>query len=96
MKTQLAPEPILRAALRVLHVAAYTTRNWTLGEDVVPQKQINALWEAIHQIPDLIKRWREDEESLRELRMYLKEYDQKWSFPKLEQVFDQALDNPNL
>ena len=27
--TALAPEPILRAALRVVHVAAYTTRNWT-------------------------------------------------------------------
>jgi len=29
---QIAPEPTLRAALRVLHVAAYTTRNWTLSD----------------------------------------------------------------
>ena len=93
MNSQLAPEPILRAALRVLHVAAYTTRNWTLGENVVTRQQINALWEAIHEIPDLIKRWRGDEESLRELRMYLQEYDQRWSFPKLEQIFDQALND---
>ncbi len=96
MSSPLAPEPILRAALRVLHVAAYTTRNWTLGEEVVPRQQINALWEAIHEIPDLIKRWRGDEESMRELRMYLREYDGRWGFPKLEQVFDQALNDPNL
>jgi hypothetical protein len=97
MSSPLAPEPILRAALRVLHVAGYTTRNWTLGaEEVVPRQQVNALWEAIHEIPDLIKRWRGDEESLKELRMYLQEYDQRWSFPKLEQIFDQALHDPSL
>jgi hypothetical protein len=76
-----------------MHVAAYTTRNWTLTEDI-SRKQINDLWEAIHEIPDLIKRWRGDEESLGELRRYLREYDQKWSFPKLEQIFDQALNDP--
>ena len=93
MSSPLAPEPILRAALRVLHVAAYTTRNWTLGKkEVVPRQQVNALWEAIHEIPDLIKRWRGDE-SLRELRMYLQEYDHRWQFPKLEEIFDQALND---
>jgi hypothetical protein len=97
MSSPLAPEPILRAALRVLHVAGYTTRNWTIGEqDVVPRQQVNALWEAIHEIPDLIKRWRGDGESLKELRMYLQEYDQRWSFPKLEEIFDQALHDPQL
>lgn len=78
-----------------MHVAAYTTRNWTLVEDI-SRKQINALWEAIHEIPDLIKRWRGDEESLRELRMYFQEYDQRWSAPNLEQIFDQALHDPSL
>jgi hypothetical protein len=96
MTSAIAPEPILRAALRVLHVAAYTTRNWTLNENVVPRQQINALWEAIHEIPDLLKRWRGEEESLRDLKMYLREYDQKWSFPKLEQTFDQALNDPSI
>src|ERR1039457_5168679 len=96
MSNQLAPEPILRAALRVVHVAAYTTRNWTLGEEI-SRKQIYGLWEAIHEIPDLIKRWRVHEESLRELRMYLKEYDQRWDSPKLEEIFEHALrDNPQL
>jgi len=91
----IAPEPILRAALQVLHVAAFTTRNWTLSEDI-SRKQINDLWESIHEIPDLIKRWRGDEESLQELRMYLCKYDQRWSFPKLEQIFDQALNDPTI
>lgn len=89
MATALAPEPIILASLRVLHVAAYTTRNWTLSDDV-SRKQINALWEAIHEIPDLIKRWRGDE-CLGELRMYLREYDQRWPSPRLEEIFDQAL-----
>jgi hypothetical protein len=96
MSNPLAPEPILRAALRVLHVAAYTTRNWTGADNVVPRQQVNALWEAIHEIPDLIKRWRNDEESLRELRMYLQEYDQRWDFPKLEEIFDHALNDQTL
>lgn len=95
MSNPLAPEPILRAALLVVHVAAYTTRNWAMAEDV-SRKQIYDLWEAIHEIPDLIKRWRGDEESLRELRMYLQEYDQRWESPKLESIFDDALHNPNI
>ena len=94
MSSPLAPEPILRAALRVLHVAGYTTRKWTLREDVVPRQQVNALWEAIHEIPDLIKRWPGDEEGLRELRMYLREYDKRWGFPKLEEIFDNELHQP--
>jgi len=90
MNALLAPEPILRASLHVLHFAAFTTRNWTRSDEI-SRKQIYDLWEAIHEIPDLIKRWRGDEESLKELRMYLKGYDQRWSSPKLEQIFDQAL-----
>ena len=96
MSSPLAPEPILRAALRVLHVAGYTTRKWTIGkEEVVPRQQVHALWEAIHEIPDLIQRWRGNEESLKELRMYLREYDERWDSPKLEQIFDQALHDPS-
>ncbi len=94
MSNSLAPEPIRRAAVRVLHVAVETIRNWTLGEEVVPKPQIYALWEAIHELPDLVTRWH-GEESLRELRMYLQEYDRRWSFPKLEETFDKALDDPS-
>ena len=90
MNQQLAPEPILRAALRVVHVAAYTTRNWAMDE-TVSRKQIYELWEAIQELPDLIKRWRSGEESLRELKMYLQAYDRRWDSPKLEEIFDRAL-----
>lgn len=93
MNNSLAPEPVLRAALRVLHLAAYTTRNWGLSEEI-SRKQIYDLWEAIHEIPDLIKRWRGDEECMRELRMYLREYTERWGTPNLEAAFDQALENP--
>jgi hypothetical protein len=57
----MAPEITLRAALRVVPVAAYTTRNWTLHDDVT-RKQVNDLWEAMHVVPDLLCRWREDAE----------------------------------
>jgi hypothetical protein len=92
---QLAPEPTLRAALRVLHVAACTTRNWTVSEDI-SRKQINDLWEAIHEIPDLLKRWDRPAECEAELRMYLREYDAKWPTPKLESIFEQALQSPEI
>jgi hypothetical protein len=96
MNNRLAPQPILLAALRVVHVAAYTTRNWAM-DDNISRKQIHDLWEAIHEIPDLIKRWRGDEESLRELRVYLQEYDRQWDSPKLEEIFDHELqDHPQL
>mgnify|MGYP003657962471 CR=1 FL=1 len=92
----LAPEPTLRAVLRVLYVAAYTTRNWTL-KDEISREQINDLWEAIHPIPSLINRWRGDEECQRELRMYLQSYDERgWDGLKLEVIYDDALNHPDL
>ena len=85
---QLAPEPILRAALRVVFVASYTTRNWTLNDEV-SRKQINDLWEALHEIPDLVTRWRDDAEE--ELLRYFDEYDEKWPELRLRAIYDQAL-----
>lgn len=87
MKKALAPEPILRAALQVLFVASYTSRNWTLNDDV-SREQLNDLWEALHEIPDLLARWRDDAEQ--ELLMYLDEYDSKWSSPAFRAVYEQA------
>jgi hypothetical protein len=52
-------------------MCAVYTRNWTLS-DQVSRKQINDLWEAVHEIPDLLTRWRDDGED--EIRMYLREY----------------------
>ena len=84
----IAPEPVLKAALRVLHVAAYTTRNWTVSDEV-SRKQINDLWEAIHEIPDLLKRWNPNAEG--ELVGYLKEYGKKWDDPNLLGIYELAL-----
>ncbi|AUX37078.1 MULTISPECIES: hypothetical protein [Sorangium] len=90
MIRRMAPEPTLRAALRVLHVASYTTRNWTLHEEV-SRRQINDLWEAIHEIPDLLCRWHDGAE--RELLMYLDEYNHKWPSPHLRGIYEQALED---
>lgn len=70
----MSPEPILRAALRTLFVASCTTRNWTLNDEV-SREQINDLWEAIHEVADLLCRWRED--AKRELLGSFDEYDEK-------------------
>jgi hypothetical protein len=88
--TSLAPEPILRAALRVVHVAAYTTRNWTLSDEV-SRKQINDLWEALHEVPSLVTRWRPDAET--ELLRYFDEYDEKWPNPRLRQIYQLHLEH---
>ena len=88
MQHQLAPEPILRAALRVVFVAAYTTRNWTLSDEVT-RKQINDLWEALHEVPDLVTRWRDDAQE--ELLRAFDEYDTKWPEPRLRAIYEQAL-----
>jgi len=95
MSSPVAPEPVRRAAIRVSHVAVSAIYNWELSEDP-PRKQIDALLKAVHEILDLIKRWRGDERSLRELRMYLQGYDDRWSSPKLEQIFNRALNDPSL
>jgi hypothetical protein len=85
----LPPDHILRGALRVLFISGVYTRNWTLGEEV-SRNQVNDLWEAIHEIPDLLTRWRDDAEG--EVLMYLREYNTKWAEPDLEAVYRDAMD----
>jgi hypothetical protein len=85
----LPPDDILRGALRVLFISAVYTRNWTLSDEVSRQ-QINDLWEAVHEIPDLLTRWHDDGES--EIRMYLQEYTKKWTEPDLEVAYQDGMD----
>ena len=85
----LPPDRVLKAALEVLFVCAYTTRNWTIREGVTRQ-QINDLWEAVHEIPSLLTRWRPDAEA--ELLMYLEEYNGKWPSPQLKIRYLQVRD----
>ena len=79
----------MQAALEVMFMCAYTTRNWTL-DDSISRKQINDLWEAVHEIPSLLTRWRADAEA--ELLMYFEEYDSKWPSPALRSRYLQVRD----
>jgi hypothetical protein len=54
------------------------TRNWTLTEDV-PRAQINALWDALHNVPDLLTRWHADADD--ELFTYFDEYNEQFAEP---------------
>ena len=91
----LAPEPVVRAFLRVLHVASYTTRNWTdtarhgtMGVDD-PTRRVFDLWEAVHPVPETLLNWTPDAE--RRLLAYLDGYNAKWPEPRLRHVFEAAL-----
>lgn len=82
----MAPETVIRAALRVLHVAAYETRNWSAHAGT--SRRVYDLWEALHVVPDLLCRWRPDAES--ELLMYFAEWDAKYSNLRLTKMYEQA------
>ncbi|MBK6530608.1 MAG: hypothetical protein IPN17_06375 [Deltaproteobacteria bacterium] len=82
MKTP--PSAILKAALDVMFVCGVYTRNWTLRDDF-SRKQINDLWEAVHEIPSLLTRWHDGAEQ--ELLRYLEEYDGKWPVPRLKERY---------
>jgi hypothetical protein len=84
----LPPEKILHGALRVLFISAVYTRNWTLADEV-SRKQINDLWEAVHEIPDLLTRWGDDSET--ELLRYLDEYMEKWGEPNLKAAYEDGM-----
>jgi hypothetical protein len=88
----LAPSTITIAALRVLHIAAFTTRNWTLPGSSVTLRQINDLWEAIHEVPDVLTRWDNSKEREEEIERYFREYDAKWGAPALLAIYHQARD----
>ena len=90
----LAPLRITKGALRVLHVAAFTTRNWTLPGSNITSKQINDLWEAIHEVPDVLTRWDNPQEREEEIERYFREYDEKWPFPALLAIYRQRRDEP--
>jgi hypothetical protein len=86
MAADFAPPHILFAALKVLHCAAYTTRNWGM-DDTISRKQIYDLWEAMHEVPDILTRWKgKDTED--ELLMYLREYTEKWKTPNLRAYYE--------
>lgn len=86
---RLPPPTVLQAALEVLHVCGYTTRNWTLSNEVSCE-QINDLWEAVHEVPSLLTRWHVDAEP--QLIGYLDEYAAKWPQPNLEARYIQVRD----
>jgi len=86
--TPLAPEHIVRGGLHLLFVAACATRNATIAEPL-PRARLNALWEAVHEIPALLARWRDGAET--ELLRYLDEYDDQFDDLHLRATYEQAL-----
>jgi hypothetical protein len=90
MERRRPPPDIADAALQVLYLAAFTTRNWTLNDEV-SRRQVNALWEAPHEVPALLTRWPGDEAGLEQLRRYCAEYDWLFPEPNLTARFEQAL-----
>jgi hypothetical protein len=77
----LAPEPYLSACLRVLYVATLEARLIGYGgaERGLSSEESNRLADladAVHNLPDLVRRWEDVDEKL--LRDMLADFDQKW------------------
>jgi hypothetical protein len=77
----LAPEPYLSACLEVLRQATIHARLiGYAGHDagLTPEQSdcLADLMDAVHNIPDLLKRWGECDERL--LRSFLETFDEKW------------------
>lgn len=91
LKESLAPAHIMRASLRVLYFAAFTTRNWALDEGISRQ-QIYDLWEAVHDVPSTLLHWREGF-SEEWILSHLREYNERWPRPQLRAIYDQAIES---
>jgi hypothetical protein len=93
MNASFAPPNMLYAAMKALHCAAYTTRNWAMDESI-SRKQIYDLWEAVHEIPDILTRWK-GTDTENELMFYLHEYSDKWKNPDLVGYYKAFLPEEN-
>jgi hypothetical protein len=77
----LAPEPYLSACLEVLRKATIHARligyaGHDAGLTSTQSDCLADLMDAVHNVPDLLKRWEECDERL--LRSFLEAFDQKW------------------
>src|SRR5438132_8351175 len=77
----MAPEPYLSACLRVLYVATLEARmigygGHEHGLSAGDSERLADLADAVHELPNLIRRWEEVDEPL--LRGMLADYDRKW------------------
>ena len=77
----LAPEPYLSACLRVLYVATLEARligygGHERGLSPDDSDRLADLADAVHNLPDLVRRWEEVDERI--LRGMLEDYDKKW------------------
>lgn len=78
----IAPEPYLSACLRVLYSATVEARALAWDGQQVPLdehqvQRLAELMDAVHNIPLLLSRWEDCDESL--LRGMLSAYDTKWA-----------------
>ncbi len=86
----IAPEPQLRACLRVIYMASLDARVAGWGGDVNAERLAD-LMDAIHNIPGLILNWENCDEDL--LKSMLLDYEQKWrdEGPSLYTLYEQEL-----
>ena len=93
----LAPEPYLSACLRALYVATLEARligygGHERGLSAEDSDRLADLADAVHNLPDLVRRWEDVDEPL--LRGMLGEYDKKWghrSTCRLLVAYEEAL-----
>ena len=86
----IAPEPQLRACLRVIYMASLDARVAGWNGDVNAERLAD-LMDAIHNIPNLIQHWENCDEDL--LKSMLLDYERKWrdDGPCLRTIYEQEL-----
>ena len=86
----IAPEPQLRACLRVIYLASLDARVAGWNGDVNAERLAD-LMDAIHNIPNLIQHWGNCDEDL--LKSMLLDYERKWrdDGPCLRTIYEQEL-----
>ena len=89
----IAPEPQLRACLRVIYMASLDARASGWSGDVNADRLAD-LMDAIHNLPYLIQNWEKCDEHL--LKSMLLDYERKWhdDGPCLRTIYEQELSKP--
>lgn len=86
----IAPEPELRACLRILYIASIETRAAAWQNNIHPERLAD-LMDAIHNIPSMILHWDSCDQNM--LQSKLLEYEKKWRAdgPCIRTIYEQEL-----
>jgi hypothetical protein len=92
------PENVMRAALYTLYRAMVYCRNYS-ADSKAPQDVVYDLMDALHEIPEILRRWGIHDNNVDKLKLYLgcfnherwKERSEHFSPPDMVRIFEEEL-----